>query len=192
MRKIIVLLFLLSQGAFAQKVKSASDCENFGIGANFYNSQYLNVVLEYVKKDISVVSMMGNFEKSIAILSNVLEDHKTSQDKIKLIIRNIREVSLLATDDLIELSYIPPKNINHIVIFVTEKKTVKSFSINHIIEKNLGEKEAKEILDNLLIKTINTGNLIKFLEEQFCIYQRSGFIDEKYSDVYEFLKEYLK
>lgn len=192
MRKIIVLLFLLSEGLLAQKVKSVSDCENFGMGAKFYNSQFLEVVLENIKKDISIVSMMGNFEKSVEMLSNVLEEHKISRNKTKLIIKKIRKTSLLDADDLVDLSHVPVKNINHIVLFVTERKSMESFSINHIIEEKLEKEKAKEILDDLLIKTINAENLIKFLSEQFCIYQTAGLIDEKYKDVYDFLKEYLK
>ena len=87
-RKVIISIgvFFFSIPIFSQAQESVYDCENFGIGARFYNTQYFDIIMQNIEKDICIVSMFGYFEKSLQMLEKTLREHKVSKRKINLII----------------------------------------------------------------------------------------------------------
>jgi hypothetical protein len=183
-------VFFLSIPIFSQAQESVYDCENFGIGARFYNTQYFDIIMQNIEKDICIVSMFGYFEKSLQMLEKTLREHKVSKRKINLI---IQEIKTLAEDEekAFDFGSKETKNVNGISIFYTERKVIFPLSINYTIERYLDERKAKEVLTDLLEKSINTAYPMDFLQKQFCVFQKMGVIDKKYRDYYAFLKDYL-
>ena len=191
-RKVIISIgvFFFSIPIFSQAQESVYDCENFGIGARFYNTQYFDIIMQNIEKDVCIVSMFGYFEKSLQMLEKTLREHKVSKRKINLI---IQEIKTLAEDEekAFDFGSKETKNVNGISIFYTERKVIFPLSINYTIERYLGERKAKEVLTDLLEKSINTAYPMDFLQKQFCVFQKMGVIDKKYKDYYAFLKDYL-
>ena len=117
-------------------------------------------------------------------------EHKVSKRKINLI---IQEIKTLAENEekAFDFGSKETKNVNGISIFYTGRKVLFPLSINYTIERYLDERKAKEVLTDLLEKSINTAYPMDFLQKQFCVFQKMGVIDKKYRDYYAFLKDYL-
>lgn len=176
--------------SFSQEKKNAVDCENYGIGATIYNAQFLNATMKIIQKDIIHNSVYGNFDNSLMILTEKMKKHHIISDKINIIIQDIKKTAKNSDEKIEEHNKIPFKSLNTISLF-PKKAYFTPLSINYFIEKHLTEEEATKLLNELLEDSINASHSVSFLEKQFCAYQKLGMINEKYTDVYHFLKDYF-
>lgn len=197
-RKIVfVWSVLLVTPLFSQK-GNFFECENYRIGAR-YTSEQLRIRLKIIEQDFQVYSEYGYFEKSLKFLSDYLKNYGVSFSKRRKIMREIEAMPYWSKDKLMEYKHKEINNSEVLFLYNLDLANITSmevatsiFSLNAIFEKYLSEKQAKEVIEKLLISTYSKNCAVDFLEKNFCVYQKMGLIDEKHENFHQFLKEKLK
>ena len=156
-KNVILWLFLLPAfSLFAQQEKEVADCENYIVGGR-YTTQLLEIRLKIMKKDFLIYSVYGYFEKSLEVLDKQLAMYGVTMEQRKEIIPKIRERAHWNKEQISSIYDIELKNPEYLFIYNADiTKGVANlgtmvFPINDVIEKYLEEKQAKEVIENLLI-----------------------------------------
>ena len=201
--KVLCLLcFLLSLSLSAQR--KTFNCKGYETGGRFL-PQFLEVELRTVKKDFVRYSIYGYFEKSLEILDKQLAMYGVVAPLREKILFEIKGRANWTKEQLAVIYKTELKNPEYLFIYnhfdicnlaLVYPNPVR-FPINDIIERYLEEKQAKEVIENLLIDYINSSNVEIYLSYFFCVYQWFNTTIEGYTlidfeDYKAFLKDYLR
>ena len=204
--KVLCLLCsLLSLSLFAQK-KSPSACRDYRLGGR-YTVQLLEIELKTIKKDFVRHSIYGLFENSLEVLDKQLTMYGVVAPLREKILFEIKGRANWTKEQLAVIYKTELKNPEYLFIYnhfdicnlaLVYPNPVR-FPINDIIERYLEEKQAKEVIENLLMDYASSNSAEIYLSFVFCVYQWSnttiegyGPIPTNFEDYRAFLKDYLR